>query len=454
MRVGHLPAWLGGGQRDVLAVAPGDATRYGAMGAVLIGTASVAALSAAFALHTAVRLPMPAALAVGVLWGLLVLSLDRMLVVTMARQAGFWRNLAAALPRLALALVIGAVVSAPLVLRIFEPEIDSELQVMHAEHVIDNQRTLDAQYADIPVTQQKVAELQAVVNGRGQPNVSDDPDVRAARATLAAAQRAYDDAARRAQCELDGSCGSGSAGRGPAWRAAKALADRASARLTTVRQETSRIEQATAERIDGDAATARAAAGRELATLLPGLTARVQERDAAQRRLTDVEQRNSGLLARLEALDRLTAGRPTLAVAHWALIALFASVELLPVVAKLLSAGGPPSLYEQLVTRREHDVLDDEQLRSDRRRQIVAVRADVRTRLEQHRADLQVSVGREANARLAATQQEVADRAVAVWGEVAKRRTDEELARWYARHLGTRPDVPPTPPEDRNGGQP
>jgi hypothetical protein len=497
VKVGDWLAWLSGAQGEILQKAPGDVPKHTSMGGVLVGTAAIAAMSAAFALNTAVNLPIVPAVLVGLLWGMLILNLDRMLVVSMTRRTGVVQNVATALPRVLLALLIGAVISVPLVLRIFQPEIDNELQVTHAENLIANQKKLNEQFADIKPTQDKVDRLQAIASGQTQPGVNTDPDVQAAQTSVTAAQTAYDNAAANAQCELVGSCGTHTPGTGEAWRRAQALADQALGTLTAAKTKLTLAETAARERISASVASNRQAAQEELKTLGPALQKRKNDRFTAQQRLDSSEENNTGLLARLEALDRLSAGRPMVQLAHWTLMLLFVCIELLPVLVKLLSSTGPKTLYEMLVERREADVLDTDRFRSDQQREIADIQADahiqlerdladaqveagkrangtlvtkqeiadiragVRIQLERDRADAQVEAGKRANGTLVAKQQEIADRAIEVWAEVAKRRADDELARWYTEHsrftapTSTPPTAqpvsvtPPTVPQQR-----
>src|SRR3712207_3957071 len=114
----NLLARLAGAQLDVLRRARTDRVKYTAMGGVLLTTAVVAGVSATFALNTAVGLPITVAAVAGVLWGVVIFNLDRMLIVSITRQSGWLRNLLTAVPRLLLAIVIGSIISVPLVLRI------------------------------------------------------------------------------------------------------------------------------------------------------------------------------------------------------------------------------------------------------------------------------------------------------------------------------------------------
>jgi len=419
---------LAGAQPEVLRKARTDTVKYTAMGGVLLTTAGVAGVSAAFALNTAVGLPAVAAVIAGVLWAVVIFNLDRMLIVSMTRQSGWWRNLLMAVPRLVLAIVIGAVISVPLVLRIFQPEINSELQVMHAENLITAQKKLDEQFADVGPMQEKVDGLQAVASGASQPSVSGDPDVVAAQKQVDEAQAAYDKADADRQCELVGSCGTGVPGVGEAERQAERKANEARDALNAAKAKLSAATAAAQAKIGGSVTSNKEAATAELKTLVPLLDQRKADRAAAQARLDSGELNDEGLLARLEALDRLSADRASMAAANWALFLLFMLIEILPVAVKLMSMVGPPTLYDRLLAR-EETTLETRATMQD----------DVVVQLEQHRVTEQIRQGKQANTVLVDKQSEIARKAIDVWGEIATSRSEEELARWYARHSGQRP---------------
>lgn len=430
----NLLARLAGAQPDVLSRARTDRVKYTAMGGVLLTTAGVAGVSATFALNTAVGLPIVLSVIAGVLWAVVIFNLDRMLIVSITRQSGLWRNLAAVVPRLALALVIGSIVSVPLVLRIFQAEINSELQVLHSENLISAQKTLDEQYADIPAAQAKVAELQAVASGERQPSVSSDPDVVSAQQEVQSAQATYDKAAHDAQCELDGTCGTGQRGVGEAYRQAKAKKDSAAAALAAANAKLADVTAKAEARISGSAASNQDAARAELATLKPRLDQRTKERDAAQARLDRGELGNEGLLARLEALDRLTADHTNMQRASLALMLLFLLIEVLPVAVKVLANLGTPTLYDR--------ILDKEEQTLEKR---AAQHHDVVLEVEDDLKNEQIRQGKDNNKLLVNKQSEIAKKAIDTWGRIAISRADDELARWYAKHSGQNPPAGPTP---------
>lgn len=139
---------LGGADLEVLAEAKSERNKLAALGLVMLFTASVAALSMVFALRNAVLVVVdentwvPAehqpigrlvlSIILGILWGCLILALDRALIITMQDVAG-WRVILYALPRLILALVIGMVVSIPITIQVFHSEIVAEIKSQNIE---------------------------------------------------------------------------------------------------------------------------------------------------------------------------------------------------------------------------------------------------------------------------------------------------------------------------------
>jgi hypothetical protein len=429
-------ASLAGARPGLLKKAPGDLAKYATMGGVLISTALVSSVSAFFALYSALRLPAALAVLVGVAWGLIILNLDRMLVVSMGRQNGFWLNLWMLLPRLLLAATIGAVISTPLVLRVFQPEIDSELTIMRAEATAKANDAHDAAFKQITDLEKRETELQDIIAGDTAAAVSDNPDVKAAQADFTAAENTYQKAQAAAQCELDGTCGTGAAGVGESYRQkqraaddARALRDQAKTHLDDV------IAQVTAELRDTAKIQADAAA-QELPTVQADLARFRDQRKEAEEASNNAEAGNTGLLARLEALGRITDDRPGGGTAHWMLFLLFLSIEVLPVVSKFLASLGPPSVYDRLLGREDEDIDQADATWSQKQRTLSDQQADVPLQIELHKANAQLAAGKLTADALVDRQTRIALNAVAVWGDLAERRADEELDQWYRAHVG------------------
>ncbi|GGP44814.1 DUF4407 domain-containing protein [Saccharothrix coeruleofusca] len=429
-------AKLSGARGEILRKAPGDVNKHAAMGGVLLSTAAVAAVSAFFALHSVLRLPVVAAAVAGVAWGVVIFNLDRMLVITMTRGNGWLLNLLAAIPRVGLAVVIGSIISMPLVLKIFEPEINSELVAMQAETTQRNQEDYDKAYARITELEAEESELLAILSGRSSATVADDPDVKAAKSALDKAEEAYQAANQLAQCEFDGTCGTGVPGDGESYRQKKRAADDARNARDKAQSALDEVTEKVAKRLREGAATDTGNAQKRLPEVQADLQRLRQDREGLERRGTVATAADTGLLARLEALDRLTEGRRSGAQAHYALFLLFLCVELLPVVVKLLSSFGPETLYDRMAKRADDASDADDKLWADRDRDLEADRADQKLAMERQKLDAQTQAHAKTTQLVADKQLGMAMKAIDVWADLARLRTDEELDRWYREHAG------------------
>jgi Domain of unknown function (DUF4407) len=389
-RLGDGLASLGGARPDVLALAPGARPRFVAMGGVLLSTGGLAVLSAAFAVHMALGLWWPLALLAGLGWGFVIVNLDRMLVVGMAHDASLKRNLLLAVPRVGLALVLGVVIATPLTLQVFSKEIDTEVVTMQAE-AADSYRTAlesDERFAGLPELRSRIESAEASVASGGR----SDAGLDALRASATEAQASLDRAEKtarkldaKAQCELDGTCGTGDAGAGEAYVQARSRAD---AQADTVSSARSALDAALAA---VSAAEKRSAdlAGASLSDDRAQLTRLEAEQDRLQAAFDAENEGSGGLLLRLEALDRLGDRNGTLAAAQFMLSLLFMCVEILPVLMKLLLNFGPPSAYDRLAALRDAGDVDLEELQQGSRREVAQAKEELLVLAEKERLERQ-----------------------------------------------------------------
>ncbi|WP_409331892.1 DUF4407 domain-containing protein [Trujillonella humicola] len=389
-RIGDGLATLGGARPELLEVAPGARPRFVALGGVLLSTGGLAVLSMAFAVAMALGVWWPIAVLVGLGWGFVVVNLDRMLLVGMAHDASVGRNIALAIPRLGLALVLGVVIATPLTLQVFHKEIDTEIVTMQAE-AADGYRTsleADARFAGLPELSERVALGEQIVATGG----AADPALAGVQTEVAARQAALDQAVAthqelqaRAQCELDGTCGTGAAGTGQAYVEARAAADAAAVAVTAARTALDDARAAAADAEDRSFALASSS----LATDQEQLARLTAEQDRLQAQFDDTNEGSGGILLRLEALDRLSDSSTTLWAAKTMLSLLFLCVELLPVLVKLLLNFGPPSAYDELAALRDRGDVEVEELQKRSRLEIAQAQEELLVLAEKERVDRQ-----------------------------------------------------------------
>jgi hypothetical protein len=443
-RTGNGLAVLAGARPDVLAAAPGARAKFVALGGVLLSTGALAAVSAAFAAHMALGVWWPFALLVGLGWGTVIVNLDRMLLVGMAHDASMKRNLVMAVPRVGLALVLGAVVATPLTLEVFHKEIDTEMVAMQAEAADAYRASLDAdtRFEHLPELKERIATQEAIVASGGLA----DTGLVGVRAEVTAKQAVLDQAVAfareldaKAQCELDGSCGTGDAGTGTAYVEARAAADAQAAVVAAARSD---VDAAVAA---SSAAEARSAqlAGSSLDTDRAELTRLTAEQDRLQASFDATNEGSGGILLRLEALDRLGDKNATLATAQFMLSLLFMCVEILPVLMKLLLNFSPPTAYDRLAALRDAGDVEIEELAQESRRTVAVAKEELLVMAEKERVDRQkeaiLARRRAALAELAVPRPVPAPREpVAAPGEPSRQMWDTGPIRDLARSAAAR----------------
>ncbi len=190
--LGDFFAVLGGARLDLLAREPGARARWIAMGGVVVSTGALAALSMGFALTYAVGVPLTGAVALGLLWGVIIVNLDRLLIVGLRHDTSRRRTLLLALPRVGLAVLLGVVIATPLTLKIFGSEVDREVAVIQRERAAENREALenDPRFTLIPELNARIAANQAIVDSGGRT----DPDLAPVFAEVDRKRGAYNDA--------------------------------------------------------------------------------------------------------------------------------------------------------------------------------------------------------------------------------------------------------------------
>jgi hypothetical protein len=347
--------WLSGADEEVLAAFPGDRPRFTALSAVMITTGVLATVSMWFFLHMALRFNGVAVVPFALLWGAGIMSIDRMLIVSM-RSHTWWIILLQATPRFVVALLLGIVISTPVTLQIFSSEINNEIKVIQSENagkfaagVQSNVAQEDKQYEQSTTGGAQITSLkQALTTAQG---------------TLATdEQRLQKDKKQQAtdfsawQCQLYGGsgCTQDPPGDGPV---AKQDYARYEADVQNASTDTKNVDEATSEVAAATKTlnSATTAAGNDYNALATKAQSQADVEIAAY---DSQNPQDAGILIRLQALDQL-AGGIELAVARWALFALFTAFEILPVLTKTLQQFGQVSAYEKGL-----DVADAERLKA------------------------------------------------------------------------------------------
>lgn len=423
-----LISLTGADRRLLTEQAPHDVAKYAGIGGAVLTTAVFAALSSTFALRMAAGAPLPLAMLFGLVWGLVILNLDRWLVAANARQPSWWRNVLVALPRVVMALVIGLIMSTPLVLQLFAPEIQAELVVMQqrSQAAFEQDLRSDPRFASLPADRARITELQDAVASSASPDaVPTHPEVQDITTRLDAVTAQHDAAERAVACEKDGTCGSGRTGAGPAYEEKIARRDRLAAERQALAASLNAVTARVRGEVQATVAETRAKDTARLAELQASVRVTEQERELEVARQRRTVQAADGLLARIEALERLSQRNRTLHHAHIALLLFLTTIECLPVLVKLFQSFGTPTRYELLLQEEDRDVLH-------RRRQGVQDAIEGREMAGALQLDVQEARGRaDYSAETALAQQRSA---------AELRLALRELQQWEAGEISRRGD--------------
>jgi Domain of unknown function (DUF4407) len=301
-----------------------ERNKYAAIGATILSTAALAALSGGYAVHTVFE-SAPASVCLGLVWALIIFNLDRYIVSTLRKKAAppgaSWRErltawgqeLGHALPRMLLACFISVIITRPLELRLFEREIETRMDAANSELLAGMVRQKDAEFPDLDRLAEENRRL------LGEVDVKEEET------------QALHEAAMEEAIGKEGPGRTGRVGKGVIFAERWAAFRKAEAELNTLKQQ------------NGE----KVAANERRMAEMRGV------KDQGVEELRGGVGNRRGLLARLEAHSHLAAHNPAVAWASRFLILLFILLETAPLVAKLLSKRGP---YDEIQDAWEHRV--------------------------------------------------------------------------------------------------
>ncbi|MEV4801406.1 DUF4407 domain-containing protein [Nonomuraea sp. NPDC049421] len=361
--IGRWLIILSGARQDVLERYDGERARFIGLGGAILTTACLAALAMTFALSSALKVFLPLAIAIGLVWGVIILGLDRWLATSLPVRGRrrFWL----ALPRVLLALLLGAVISTPLVLQIFKPEIDATILDIKQERLDAFTRAQQTGETGrrVATLETTVTELEAVIASRGETALdpASDQRIQELEKSRKEAVKQRDTFYDEWQCQLYvGPPKCAKKGAGPLARAAERAYRRAATRVDDIERQ---IEQRR-QQLGNTQATGRARRLEAAEEELPKVRAELDRLNAQQAELrgqfVDENLDSDGLLLRLEALGRVSQDNASLTMARLLLFLFILVIECLPVLVKLMQRPGSyDKIEEKLDAKRLRDALDD-----------------------------------------------------------------------------------------------
>lgn len=303
-----------------------EKNKYIGIGGTVFFTSVLASLSGGYAFYTIFESVITAC-CFGLLWGLIIFNLDRLIVSsTRKRQIDtslprmqkvelkFYEVLIA-LPRLLLAVVLAIVIATPLELRFFEKEIKAQLTNNNIIKATEIENNLSKEYSEIDTLRTNNKKLEEDIKQE---------------------KRRCDDFQKAVLDEKNGKGVTGKSGRGPAY-------DERMKELENCKKEQNDFINRTTPVINEN---------NERINFL------IKEKAEKTKPKKNLIESSDGLLARIDALHKLTNGDSVLFLATCMITLLFILLEIAPIMVKLMFRRGP---YDEIIDTLEYSVYVDEQ---------------------------------------------------------------------------------------------
>jgi hypothetical protein len=347
---------LSGADEEILAYVPSERTRFESLGWAILITSCMAMISMWFALSSALGINGILAIPVAVFWGLVIMGIDRWLITSMPVDGT--RKFAIAVPRVLLAVLLGTLISTPLVLRVFQSEINAQMAVMQQGNYSSFLSSQQSSQVNQQVTTyyNELQQLDTVINSHGAQTGDNaaDPQLVAynKQLTQLQAQLAHWTNLKATYykdytCQLYGGADCPKKGDGPAAKASYASYQQAAQQVTSTQAQIGAVQGEIQQRDQFLSSTSKSSQQQRYEEALnqrplvqTEYNTAVQRRNQLQAAFYAQNQASHGILMRLEALSQLSGGNFTVAAARLLLFLLFLVIECLPVTVKLLQRPG------------------------------------------------------------------------------------------------------------------
>lgn len=293
--------YCSGASLPLLKRCPTEISKFVGIGAAVFFTGLLAAISSSYALHFVFN-GWVFPIVFGVVWGLMIFNLDRLIVLSMRKSDESKREYYQAIPRVVLAILIALVISKPLELKIFEKEIAAELGLIKQELLWANEAAITSRFHF------KTDSLQSEMESFQQ--------------AIRQKEENRNQLLELARQEADGTGGSGKVNPGPIYQIKKKNADQAQQELDELKVFNGLLIEKIRTDLD--------------------MTEQKMKEELDQIEVTDI----NGVSFQLTALGRLGEKYPSVFYANMFIILLFIMLEIAPILGKLLTPRGP---YDDLL---------------------------------------------------------------------------------------------------------
>ena len=416
--------WSSGANNDILRSVPTEKNKYFGIGGTIIFTALMASFAGGYAFFTAfksVYLSVP----FGIFWGMLIFNLDRYIVASFGVGDGkktiSKQEIIEAAPRLAMAFILGLVISTPLELKLFEKEINVEI----AEIIKEKRNSLADQDSSY-VNERAILKKEVSVLEQDQRNAAQGSyktlekndvnqklqqrqQLESNLIVLINNRNRNQQFLKRCQQNPDNNC-----------NADQNNYNTSSKRVQAKEKEIESINaQITAiNKIDNENLKAIRSKNQ---IEIDHKNSRIKELDSIIARHEDsgeeVSKQYNGFMARMEAFSRLKDTHFSLKLTGFLITLLFIFIEIAPILFKMMTERGP---YDDIVDRIKHETKVRQLELQSNINQEINIAVKLHTDKHEQKLNVELQANKEILEAIAKAQQELAILAIDKWKEEQK----------------------------------
>ena len=366
---------VAGSDLNILSQCPHEISRHARIGAIIISTAVLAAVSMFFAIQTVSQSTFTGLVA-GAVWGLAIFILDSYIIASYKKNDNKWKEFKVATPRLFLALVLGCSISIPLELKVFEPEIKDAIDLIELENQNSKKVVARTGYEkDIAPYVQEKNTLQA-------DNDKLDKDF-----------QPFIDKVTKLEGELSDEIGGvGRTGKLSYGPVSKQIDDQL---------KIARTEKQTKK----DEVTPKLSANNKRIGQLDSLIASVQQYPVPKVELF-------GISAQLDGLKRLTSSNVYVLFAYWIFFLLVIGIETAPIFVKFFT---PKGSYDEILAMNEYITFLEQQKRKSDLHELINSEIEAIRSMNEKKKTAQDTVNEKLMTEIATAQGEIGEKAIRLW---------------------------------------
>ncbi len=366
-KINNLFLWSSGADIEILNQVPMEKSKYFGIGGTIIFTALMASFAGGYAFFTAFKSTY-LAIPFGLFWGSLIFNLDRYIVASFGVGDGkktiSKQELIEAAPRLAMAIILGFVISTPLELKLFEKEINVEIQNIIRE---ERSRLGEGEKPILSIISSKQTEIQKLKNEQNiyeskaedlsTKTTIEDQQISLNQSELNNINNIiksneskyyyYDGIARNANNEIE---------KNNALRNRNIYNNvsnyRKRSELINKISNLNSLKFSRGQEYYEQAKEARLGNQPKIIALEKEIVILNKRLEGTRDENEEISKQYSGLMARLEALSRLTDKYTILFVVKWLITILFVFIEIAPILFKMMTERGP---YDDIIDRIKYE---------------------------------------------------------------------------------------------------